>query len=209
MIKRLFVACLVAITCLSVSAQKTKYLAWGVEAGMNFNKLSFARSDFESSNRAGFFVGPKLKVNVPILGFGVDAAVLYSLNSAKVINEVSEGETVSVSRNLSYLEIPLNLRYNFDLRILSLYLATGPQYNYCLSGKGTIEDLYGPQLDNYSRSTWGWNVGAGAEIASRFQVGITYTIPVSNSGKLETGDITNVFTNFKQKTVKVRLAYYF
>lgn len=208
MIKRLFVVLLVALTVLGTSAQKTKYFAWGVEAGMNFNKLSFARSDFESSNRLGFFVGPKVRVKVPILGFGADAALLYSLNSAKVVNETPDGE-VSVNRSLSYFEVPLNLRYTFDLRILSLYLATGPQYHYCLSTNGTIEDLYGTQLEDFSRSTWGWNVGAGIEIVDRLQIGITYTIPISESGKLETSDITRVLTNFKQKTVKVRLAYYF
>lgn len=208
MIKRLFVACLVALTVLGASAQKTKYLAWGVEAGMNFNKLSFARSDFDSNNRLGFFVGPKLRIKVPVLGFGADVALLYSLNSAKVINETPEGD-VAVGRSLSYLEVPLNVRYSFNFRILSLYLATGPQYNYCLSTDGTIEDLYGSQLDDFSRSTWGWNVGAGVEIKKRFQIGISYTIPISESGQLETSDLSKVVTNFKQKTVKVRLAYYF
>lgn len=217
MIKRLFLTLLVAMTVAGVSAQKTKYIAWGVEAGMNFNKMSFSRSDFESGNRAGFFVGPKIKVNIPLLGFGADAAVLYSLNSSKVTKDTPSGESETVCRNLSYFEIPLNLRYNFNLRILNLYLATGPQYNYCLSGSSTIEELYGAydgteggsKLSDFSRSTWGWNVGAGVEIASRFQIALTYTIPISDSGSLEKGNLTNIVTNFKQKTVKVRLAYYF
>jgi len=200
MIKRLFLTLLVALTVAGVHAQKTKYLAWGVEAGVNFNKMSFASEDFKSDNRAGFFVGPKAKFRVPILGFGADAAVLYSLNSAKFNN---------TSRNLSYLEIPLNVRYSFDLRILALYLATGPQYNYCLSGSGTLEELYGSRLEDYSRSTWGWNVGGGVEILNRLQVGLTYTIPISSSGELSAANMANVFTNFKQKTFKIRLAYYF
>lgn len=210
MIKRLFMALLVALSVAGASAQKTKYIAWGVEAGMNFNKMSFARSDFESGNRAGFFVGPKVRLKVPILGFGADAALLYSLNSTKVVTDDVNGSETSVKRNLSYFEIPVNVRYTFDFRILALYLATGPQYNYCLSSDGTIGDLYGSQLGDFSRSTWGWNVGAGVEIADRFQLGITYTIPISDSGQLNTGTvISNVFTNFKQKTVKIRLAYYF
>ena len=209
MFKRLLMTLLVALAVTGVSAQKSKYFAWGVEGGRNFNSMSFSRSDFESSNRAGFFIGPKIRVNIPILGFGADAAVLYSLNSSKVITETGEGEKVSRNSSLSYFEIPLNLRYTFGFRFLSLYLATGPQYNYCLSGSNTIQELYGVELDGYSRSTWGWNVGAGVEILKRFQVGLTYTIPISDSGSLETGDLSNVFTNFKQKTVKIRLAYYF
>ncbi len=208
MIKRLFVALMLVITAVSASAQKSKYFAWGVEAGMNFNSLSFSRSDFDSSNRLGFFVGPKVRAKIPLLGFGADAALLYSLNSAKV-SGVSGGEVYAESKSLSYFEIPLNVRYDFDLRILTLYLATGPQFNYCMSTDNTLAELYGGDLAGYSRSTWGWNIGAGVEVFSHLQIGLTYTIPISENGSLKAGDISNVFTNFKQKTVKVRLAYYF
>ncbi len=208
MIKRLFVVLLVVLTATGASAGKNKYLAWGVEAGMNFNTLSFSRSDFESGNRMGFYVGPKIRLKIPLLGFGADAAVLYSLNSAKVDQTATTGKVES--RSLSYFEIPLNLRYTFSLKIIALYLATGPQYNYCLSGSGTLAELYGPQLSGYSRSTWGWNVGAGVELFNHLQVGVTYTIPISSTGQLSWSDATtNVFSNFSQRTAKIRLAYYF
>ncbi len=203
MIKRLLAALLVALTVTGASAQETKYLAWGVEAGLNVNKLSFSKDFFDSSNRLGFFVGPKIRVKLPILSFGVDGALLYSLNSAEVTSAItSETE----SRNLSYLEIPVNLRYDFDFRILSAYLATGPQFNYCVSGTSTLEDLY--RGWDYSRGTWGWNVGAGVELFSHLQVGVTYTIPISSIDSFS-GVVSDVIGNYKQKTVKVRLAYYF
>ena len=190
---------------MTASAQTNKLFTWGVEAGMNFNSLSFDKEMFESGNRAGFFVGPKVKVKVPLVGLGLDGALIYSMNSAQIQNE-----DIVKSKNLSYLEIPLNVRYDFSLlKVLSIYLATGPQYNYCMSSDATIADFYGPIDGGISRSTWGWNVGGGVEIMKHLQLGVTYTIPISNSGNLELGDITNVFTNYKQKTVKVRLAYFF
>ncbi len=176
---------------------------------MNFNTLSFSRADFASSNRLGFYIGPKVRVKVPLLGFGADASLLYSLNTAKV-NRLEGGVETSTTRSLSYVEIPVNLRYTFDLRILSAYLATGPQFNYCLSKYATIMDLYGSDLDGFSRSTWGWNVGAGVELFHHLQVGVSYTIPISNSGELKPSTVPGaVLSNFDQKTVKVRLAYYF
>lgn len=207
--KLLLVAAAIVMT-LSVSAQ-TKLLNWGVEAGMNFNSLSFSKVDFESSNRMGFFVGPKLKVNVPLLGFGADVALLYSLNSAKVADYEIEDtgmEVPAATKSLSYLEIPLNLRYSFGLKVVSVYVATGPQFNYCLSGVSSMQDLLGEGVDHFSRSTWGWNVGAGVEFLKHLQVGVTYTIPISDvSFKGVAGSLID--GGFKQKTVKVRLAYYF
>lgn len=203
--KKLLLLIAVALVSMTASAQTNKLFTWGVEAGMNFNSLSFDKEMFESGNRAGFFVGPKVKVKVPLVGLGLDGAFIYSMNSAQIQNE-----DIVKSKNLSYLEIPLNVRYDFSLlKVLSIYLATGPQYNYCMSSDATIADFYGPIDGGISRSTWGWNVGGGVELFKHLQLGVTYTIPISNSGNLELGDITNVFTNYKQKTVKVRLAYFF
>jgi opacity protein-like surface antigen len=203
--KKLLLLIAVALVSMTASAQTNKLFTWGVEAGMNFNSLSFDKEMFESGNRAGFFVGPKVKVKVPLVGLGLDGALIYSMNSAQIQNE-----DIVKSKNLSYLEIPLNVRYDFSLlKVLSIYLATGPQYNYCMSSDATIADFYGPIDGGISRSTWGWNVGGGVELFKHLQLGVTYTIPISNSGNLELGDITNVFTNYKQKTVKLRLAYFF
>lgn len=203
--KKSLLVIVIAFASMAALAQTNKMFTWGVEAGMNFNSLSFDKEMFESGNRAGFFVGPKVKVKVPIVGLGLDGALIYSLNSAQV-----QAADMVKSKNLSYLEIPLNVRYDFSLlKVLTLYLATGPQYNYCLSSDATISDLYGPVDGGISRSTWGWNVGGGVEIMKHLQLGVTYTIPISNSGSLELSDVANVFTNYKQKTVKVRLAYFF
>lgn len=203
--KKCLLVIVIAFASMAALAQTNKMFTWGVEAGMNFNSLSFDKEMFESGNRAGFFVGPKVKVKVPIVGLGLDGALIYSLNSAQV-----QAADMVKSKNLSYLEIPLNVRYDFSLlKVLTLYLATGPQYNYCLSPDATISDFYGPVDGGISRSTWGWNVGGGVEIMKHLQLGVTYTIPISNSGSLELSDVANVFTNYKQKTVKVRLAYFF
>ena len=202
LMKKTLLVILALVMTLSASAQDTKLLNWGVEAGLNFNSLSFDKSVLNSSNRTGFFVGPKLKVNVPLLGFGADVAVLYSLNSARV-----ERGSYSKAENLSYLEIPLNLRYSFGLKVLSVYVATGPQFNYCLSGMSSISDLFAGTVNHMTRSSWGWNVGAGVELFNHLQVGVTYTIPISDVSV--SGVAVGFVDNFKQKTVKVRLAYYF
>lgn len=196
--KKILLSLVAVLFAASMSAQTEKLFNWGVEGGMNFNSLSFKSSDLESSNRAGFFIGPKVKVNVPILGLGVDGAILYSLNSANV-----KVGGHAASEELSYLEIPVNIRYSFGFRWISIYGATGPQFNYCLSKDKTLSNVFpGTEIE---RSTWGWNLGAGVEIAKHFQVGFTYTFPISS---LSTSSILGGF-GAKQKTAKIRLAYFF
>ncbi|MDE5561683.1 MAG: PorT family protein [Bacteroidaceae bacterium] len=206
--KRILLVFAVAVISATASAQTSKVLTWGVEGGMNFNSLSFSSEMFGSGNRAGFFVGPKVMAKIPLLGFGADASVLYSLNSASARYNDGAG----TSKNLSYLEIPMNLRYSFGLKVLSVYLATGPQYNYCMSGDKTIDELFGYSVKGFSRSSWGWNVGAGVEVMKHLQIGVSYTIPVSDNGNLSFSDAFGAVispSSYKQKTVKVHLAYMF
>ena len=114
--KKSLLVIVIAFASMAALAQTNKMFTWGVEAGMNFNSLSFDKEMFESGNRAGFFVGPKVKVKVPIVGLGLDGALIYSLNSAQV-----QAADMVKSKNLSYLEIPLNIRYDFSLlKVLTL-----------------------------------------------------------------------------------------
>lgn len=213
--KKLLLVIAAVVMTVSTSAQTKKLMNWGVEAGMNFNTLSFNKELFDSGNRMGFFVGPKVKFNLPLIGLGADVAVLYSLNSARYEGTENMGEAVenmqavSNTKSLSYLEIPLNLRYSFGLKAVSIYVATGPQYNYCLSGIGSMKDLFGESVDHVSRSTWGWNVGAGVEIMRHLQVGVSYTIPISDVSVSSVLGAAVSTSSYKQKTVKVRLAYFF
>lgn len=205
--KKLLLSLFAVLMAVNVSAQDAKAITWGVEAGMNINSLSFSKEVFDSDNRLGFFVGAKAKFKVPLLGFGADAAVLYNLNGAE-FHDILNSEVRS--KNLSYLEIPVNFRYSFGIKAIAVYVATGPQFNYCLSSDSTLEGLYGADYNNISRSTWGWNVGGGVELFRRLQVGVTYTIPISDNGELTFQEgAENFVSNFNQKTVKVRLAYFF
>jgi hypothetical protein len=209
----------IALVMFSISSMGQKKLVGiGIEAGMNFNKMSFDNEMFESENRLGFFVGPKVKFNLPLLGFGCDAALLYSMSSAQVnfryhdINNSAQAFPVTKPKNLSYIEIPMNLRYTFDIQAVAIYLATGPQYNYCISFDETVKDMFYDRVPyDYSRSTWGWSFGGGIEILNHLQIGITYTIPLSNNGYLSGDDFENLFSesHYDHSTIKARLAYYF
>lgn len=190
---------LVLMSCVALSASaQTKLVRFGVEGGLNVNKMSFSKDLLSSENRCGFFVGPKMYVKIPLVGLGADAAVLYSLNGASKVDNNGDVH----NKNLSYFEIPVNLRYDVSfLKIAGAYVATGPQYNIALNSMDALQDV-----GMTRRSSWGWNVGAGLKLWDKLQLGVSYTIPISG---LNSGTVGEVITNAKQKTVKVRLAYIF
>ena len=190
---------LVLMSCVALSASaQTKLVRFGVEGGLNVNKMSFSKDLLSSENRCGFFVGPKMYVKIPLVGLGADAAVLYSLNGASKVDNNGDVH----NKNLSYFEIPVNLRYDVSfLKIAGAYVATGPQYNIALNSMDALQDV-----GMTRRSSWGWNVGAGLKLWDKLQLGVSYTIPISG---LNSGTVGEVITNAKQKTVKLRVAYIF
>ena len=194
---------LVLLSCVALSGfAQTKLVRFGVEGGLNVNKMSFSKELLSSENRCGFFVGPKMYVKIPLVGLGADAAVLYSLNGASKEELNEAGDVVVNSKNLSYFEIPVNLRYDVSfLKIAGAYVATGPQYNIALNSMDALQDV-----GMTRRSSWGWNVGAGLKLWDKLQLGVSYTIPISG---LNSGTFGEVIGNAKQKTVKVRVAFIF
>ena len=190
---------LVLMSCVALSASaQTKLVRFGVEGGLNVNKMSFSKDLLSSENRCGFFVGPKMYVKIPLVGLGADAAVLYSLNGASKVDNNGDVH----NKNLSYFEIPVNLRYDVSfLKIAGAYVATGPQYNFAINSMDALN-----YVGMTRRSSWGWNVGAGLKLWDKLQFGVTYTIPVSG---LNSDTVKDVIGNVKQKTVQVRVAYIF
>ena len=144
------IALVVLAAAMTLTAQ-AQGLKFGVKGGLNITKMSFNKDVFNSDNKVGFFVGPSLKLSLP-LGFGVDIAALYDERSANVNSDgqraivmASYDERTSEAGAGTYgdetikqksLQIPLNLRYNIGLSSMAgLYLAAGPQFGFPVSDK--------------------------------------------------------------------------
>lgn len=167
---------------------------------------------FDASNRTGWFVGSKVQMTMPVIGLGIDASLLYSQKYMKMdFSGEVDGENVNGStpnKSMPYVEIPINLRYNFGFSsLVGVYLATGPQYNWYLGSRNL--KYAGESIGSLERSTFSWNVGAGVTLLSHLQVGVTYNIAMGETGKLGgVGDVIKEF-DVKNNTWQVRLAYLF
>ena len=178
---------------------------WGLEAGVNMSKVRVSGDGglFDSSNRTGWFVGPKAQVVMPVIGLGIDASILYSQKYMKL---EADGES-SPNKSLPYLEIPINLRYNYGFSsLVGIYLATGPQYNWYMGGRGLD---FGDVSGSLERSTFSWNVGAGVNLLSHLQIGLTYNIAMGETGQIRSVDGVVEAFDMRNNTWQVRLAYLF
>lgn len=180
---------------------------WGLEAGVNMSKVSVKGDGglFDSSNRTGWFVGPKAQVIMPVIGLGLDGAILYSQKYMKL---EAEGES-SPNKSMPYLEIPINIRYNYGFSsLVGIYVATGPQYDWYLGSRNLT---FGESFSKLERSTFSWNVGVGVNLLSHLQVGLTYNIAMGQTGEIEIEGVGDALKkcDLKNNTWQVRLAYLF
>lgn len=194
---------LVAVCCVMPASAQLKF---GVEAGLNASKASV--DNFSAKNRAGWFVGPKVQYTLPVLGLGVDASLLYS---QKYLELSSDDETSSevTTKNMPYIEIPINLKYNIGFSsLLGAYIATGPQYSWYLGGKSLSFDnlRYDGSLKT---SSFSWNVGLGINAFSHLQVGVTYNIALGQTGEVQNLIDATKTAKLKNNTWQVRVAYLF
>lgn len=215
-----FYAIVVALVALTVTANAQFKI--GAEAGLNINKLSLNKDIVSSGNRAGFFLGPKVRFTVPIIGIGADAAILYANRSASL----EDADGVMQTKTMHCIELPINLRYQLDFTsVIGIYVTAGPQWTWNLSDKqwnlGSVVDGVTGAVTNLSstfeKSTMSINVGAGILLFSHLQLGASYNIPVNDGGVFNkiittaTGLATEgtSSTKLKNNTWQIRATYWF
>ncbi len=183
---------LIAVFCalIAIPAQ-AQILQFGVKGGANVSKIS---NGFDRDNMGGFFIGPMAEVTIPIIGLGVDAALLYMQKGVK-----SEENNFKQSG----LDIPVNLKYTIGLgSMFGIYGTIGPDFFF------NFKDDSG--FIKKRNAIIGMNFGAGIKLLRHLQIGFNYNIPLGKSGELTCCDgLKNFDTDYKIKTWQISAAYMF
>lgn len=217
--KKIISAFLMAVCCMlmAVPAQ-AQLLKWGVKGGVNMTKIDWSGGvKGNKGNSAGFFIGPMAEVTVPVIGLGLDAALMYSQRGKDYDITVDNGRA-SVEAKQQGFEIPVNLKYTIGLgSTLGIYFAAGPDFffnfkdvevnvgNLGIGGNGKLVDSKKTQV--------GLNLGAGLKLLEHLQLGVNYQLPLGDSFSL--GDAFSAVGNdisgkgAKTKTWQVSAAYIF
>ena len=109
---------LVMIVTMTAANNASAQIKFGLKGGVNVTDMSLNSSVFDASNRTGFFVGPTIKVQLPLVGLGIDASALYDQREAKI--KVGNTTTKETLRSQA-INIPINLRYGWGLSSTANY----------------------------------------------------------------------------------------
>lgn len=184
--KKIFSVFMIAVCCLAMAMPaQAQLIKFGVKGGVNLSKLDW--DDGDKDNTTGFFIGPMAEVTIPIVGLGVDAALMYSQRGKNDFKEQG-------------IEVPINLKYTIGLgSLLGIYIAAGPDFFF------NFKDIDVKEFDS-KKAQVGLNLGAGVKLIKHLQVGVNYQIPFGDSFTWEN---TGKAIGAKNKTWQVSAAYIF
>ena len=179
--KKVFSVLMGAVALMMAAPAQAQLIKFGVKGGLNMTKLD--AEGLKSDNSTGFFIGPMAEFTLPIVGLGIDGAVMFSQRGKDEFKQQG-------------LEIPVNLKFSFGLgSMLGAYLAAGPDFFY------NFKDLK-VKDGEAKKAQVALNLGAGVKLLRKLQVGVNYQIPMGNSFELGNVDVKN-------KTWQASLAYMF
>lgn len=198
---------ILALWLLSVANLSARSIMWGVEAGWDVRHLSMKSDVFKVDNRAGWFIGPKASLNVPVLPLRIEGAILYSQRGMDFVDSSADD---SQQEHLSYLIFPLNARFTISLgKTVGIYALAGPQWSRYINHDSVL-DCYDQMKLYVDKSTLSVNVGLGVELLGHVQMGVTYNYAVDND-YLAAGLNTSMIRDFKSSrhTCQIRVSCLF
>lgn len=205
-----FAVALVAISAFASApaAKGATPVTFGLKGGVTINSLKFNESAFAADNRSGYTLGGMMKFSTP-LGFGVDASLMFTRRSARAIADYDLKEAghndVTVSR--SYIEIPVNLRWNLGLpvvgKFVTTYVATGPDFSFLVSSRNVKNAWDNRKFD------FAWTFGFGLTIINKLEIGAAYGLGLSNSASGDSSLYGPIGVDAKNRFWNVTAAWLF
>lgn len=175
---------LVLLMALAAMPMNAK-IKFGVKGGLNISSVHFNKDIIDSDNVTGFQIGPMVETTLPLVGLGVDAAILYSQKGWKL----KASDDISTDLKSNYLDIPVNLKWKFGLPAVKGYLAAGPYIGFRLGGDDILDDLLGQVKEKTFAA--GLNFGAGVELISLLQVGVNYGLGLTDNYSISKYDVSS------------------
>jgi hypothetical protein len=191
--KKILSALFVAVCCMAMAMPAQAQVSFGVKGGLNLSKMDAAEimewgyKDFKE-NSTGFFIGPMIEASVPIVGLGVDGALMYSQRGSGELKQQG-------------IEIPVNLKYSIGLGdMAAIFFAAGPDFYF------NLKDVDLATIEKNTAQV-GLNLGAGVKLINHLQIGFNYQFALGNSFKFK--NVKDIDVKNKLNTWQISLAYLF
>ncbi|MCC8185930.1 MAG: porin family protein [Bacteroides sp.] len=190
---------LFVVTCLTATVQAQR-VQWGAKAGWNLSNPSFSDDDaqaYKTGKKVGYYIGPTVDISLPLGGLGVDASVLFSQRNVRG----GEWSTKIKTLKQTGIEIPINLKYNFDVNeYVDIFVFSGPNL-YLDFASDNKKKTYMHVFEKKSPQL-GLNIGAGVKVIDHVLFSFNSVLPFS-----KTAEYSNY--SYKTRTWQVGLGYLF
>lgn len=179
---------------LLLSAPAFSQIKFGVRASVGLNNPDFKTLDekFNVENMTSYSIGPSIEAMFLPLGiadFGIDAALLYNDNKMTISRLSGEGTSADIDVSNRYLNLPVNAKLKFGLGMLPLRLfaTAGPWAGYLIDGDdfdidGVVNSVKAKEFQA------GANLGLGVELLRFLQVGLNYSVKLTDSYSIDKPD---------------------
>lgn len=160
-------------TALLLAIPVQAQFCWGIKGGVSLGDHRLPNFTTEGKglrldNYAGFFIGPKVEVRIPIVGLGVEGAVMYAQKD------------MAADFTQNTFQLPLNIKYSFGLgNKANLFLAVGPEFGFNV---GKTPDAY-----IVKKSTLDLNAGLGVTLLKHVQLAANYNMPCGDTVYFKSG----------------------
>jgi len=180
----------IAAAMLSASAWAQSKSTYGIRAGVNFQNLNGKNSDghnLDNKLKTGFNAGVNAEIPVGI-DFYLQPGLLFSTKGAKY-----DVQGVEATRNISYLELPVNFLYKPELGEGRLLLGFGPYAAFAVGGKikagnTDIDMEFGDNVGETKAFDAGANLLAGYEFSNNFSFQLNAGLGLINMYNRPSGD---------------------
>lgn len=197
--KKSFFAAILAVTSLSLSAQRASdsgefsfwdtdkpeaKFEWGIRAGLNVSNISYSWDEEGRKSKVGFNAG--VAVNFPINNsFYINSGLFYTTKGIKTESSGSS-YTSKETVNMGYIELPIYASYRLNFAEASqLQVNFGPYLAVGVNGKIKYESDYNNDEtdtfgdDNFKRFDCGLGVGLGYTF-HKVYLGLNYQFGLVN-----------------------------
>lgn len=171
----------------------------GAKGGLNLSNMIVKNDDETLSDDfkmlAGFHVYPFIEYSFSDL-LAIDAGLNFQSRGYSIIEDYFKLRFTSL-----YLDIPVNVKFNFDLGNVKLFCNIGPYVAFGIGGNIYTETTIGSYTtsakrkidwgDDLKSTDFGLNIGVGLDI-NNFIVGLNYGWGIAN---LSTISVDNTRTN--------------
>ncbi|MCD8474744.1 MAG: PorT family protein [Bacteroides graminisolvens] len=201
--------------CLAMAMPAKAQIKFGVKGGLNLASASLSDAwdaKGNADNYTGFFIGPMVDITIPIIGLGVDGALMYSQKGAKISFDDDLGSTTFKQQGI---EIPVNLKYSIGLgSSASIYFAAGPSFFFNMNSDDDLTFNSETGSLDYDKSEVSLNLGAGVKLLRHLQLGVNYNMGLTDSAKAKIDSPSSAWDaingeSYKSKMWQVSVAYLF